>query len=218
MGLGKRSLLMKNNQMETKSEITKETLIGMEEKIRTLFLSGNLRCAFHLSGGNEEQLLEIFKGIKENDWVFSTHRGHYHAMLKGMSEDEVIGEVLKGKSMHIYSKKHKIFTSSIVGGILPIALGIALANKRNGSLDMVWVFVGDMCSRMGVFHECSQYSEGHDLPIIFVVEDNGLSINTNTKESWGTMNKTNKIKHYEYKRIYPHVGSGDWVDFGNIQR
>jgi len=196
--------------------INKKLLLETEEQFKDLFLKKKILSGFHLSGGNEDQLIEIFKNVKENDWVFSTHRSHYHALLKGMSADKLIDKALNGKSMHIYDKKLKVFTSSIVGGTLPIALGVAMANKLKQSNDKVWAFVGDMCATMGVFHECLKYAEGHDLPIIFVIEDNEYCVDTKTKESWGMMNKTNKIISYKYKRIYPHAGTGDWIDLSDI--
>jgi TPP-dependent pyruvate/acetoin dehydrogenase alpha subunit len=98
--------------------------------------------------------------------------------------------------------------------VLPIALGVALANKLNNKKEMVWVFVGDMCSRMGIFYECVNYAVGHDLPIIFIVEDNGYCINSKTDELWG-INKPEKSKTftYKYERKYPHSGTGEFVDF-----
>jgi pyruvate dehydrogenase E1 component alpha subunit len=169
---------------------------------------------FHLSGGNEEELIEIFKEINPEDWVFSTHRSHYHSLLKGMPTHKLISEVIRGKSMHMYDADLKLFTSSIVGGVLPIALGVALTNKLNNKKEMVWVFVGDMCSRMGIFYECVNYAVGHDLPIIFIVEDNGYCINSKTDELWG-INKPEKSKTftYKYERKYPHSGTGEFVDF-----
>ena len=192
----------------------KQTLIDTEEKIVNLFREKKIRSMFHLSGGNEDELINIFKNIHREDWVFSTHRSHYHALLKGMSPYKLINEVVRGKSMHLYYADIKFFTSSIVGGVLPIAVGVALANKLNNKKEMVWVFVGDMCSRMGVFYECVSYAVGHDLPIIFIVEDNGYCINSKTCELWG-LNQPEKSKMftYKYSRTFPHSGSGEFVDF-----
>lgn len=192
----------------------RETLIDTENRIREAFKQKKIRSMFHLSGGNEDELIRIFKDIRPQDWVFSTHRSHYHALLKGMSPDELVERVIKGESMHLYSKELKFFTSSIVGGSLPIALGVALAIKKKGLDEKVWVFVGDACARMGVFHECYQYASGHMLPITFVIEDNGFCINTDTELAWGMSdNPFSKGFGYKYKRTYPHAGSGDFVDF-----
>jgi len=195
----------------------KQTLINTESRIRELFKQKKIRSMFHLSGGNEDALIDIFCDIRPQDWVFSTHRSHYHALLKGMSPDELVERVLNGESMHLYSKELRLFTSSIVGGVLPIAVGIAMANKRLGKDEDVYVFVGDMCATMGVFHECLQYSNGHDLPITFVVEDNGYCINADTREVWGSGAWSGeRTEHYRYNRTFPHASSGDWVSFDDV--
>ena len=67
---------------------TADTLRAFEQRIVGLFAAGELPFLVHLSGGNEEQLLEIFREIKPGDWIFSGHRSHYHYMLAGGSEEK----------------------------------------------------------------------------------------------------------------------------------
>ena len=189
-----------------------QELIKFEEEIGALFLEGKIRAPVHLSGGNERQLVDIFKAVKPDDWVFSTHRSHLHALLKGIDKEWIKAEILAGHSINLNSRVHRFFTSAIVAGCLPIALGTALALKRQSLDAHVWVFVGDMASETGIFHECHKYARGHDLPITFVVEDNGLSVETPTAEVWGE-NDSPRIIRYSYKRTYPHVGIGSWVRF-----
>jgi len=111
-------------------QFTKQELIDFESEVVRKYKEGNTYGPVHLSGGNEEQLLEIFKNIKERDWVFSTHRSHYHALLKSGNKDWLMNEIIvNANSSHINSAKYKIFTSAIVGGIIPIALGTALGIK-----------------------------------------------------------------------------------------
>ncbi len=188
-----------------------QDLIDFEKEIHDTYEQGKIKSPIHLSGGNEEQIIEIFKEIKKEDWVFSTWRSHYHALLKSGNADWLRKEILENRSIHTNSKKYKIFTSAIVGGILPIALGIALAIKRKKSGERVWCFVGDMTAKTGIFHECTKYAGGHKLPITFVIEDNGIGVYTPTKEVW----KDGKadIRGYKYERVYPHYGIGKWVDF-----
>jgi len=193
--------------------MTKEELIQFSEEIKDLFLAGRIRTPIHLSGGNEAQLIEIFKDISKDDWVFSTYRSHYHALLKGIPSEQLKQAILDGHSMHINSHEHRFFTSSIVGGCLPIALGAAIAIKRQDLREKVWVFVGDMAAEMGIFHECWKYSRRMALPIQFIVEDNGLSVNTPTQEAWGGGYMVGTPPRYTYERIYPHQGVGQWVEF-----
>jgi TPP-dependent pyruvate/acetoin dehydrogenase alpha subunit len=191
----------------------KKNLIEFEKEISELFLNREILVPIHLSGNNEDQLINIFKYIKPNDWVFSTHRNHYHALLKGYNPIGLRELIISGESMHIYNKRIKFFTSSIVAGVLPIALGVSMAIKRRNEKDMVWVFVGDMTSETGMFHECRKYAARNDLPITFIVEDNGYSTDTPTQESWGKSNHRGKIIRYKYNRKWPHVGCGEWVSF-----
>jgi TPP-dependent pyruvate/acetoin dehydrogenase alpha subunit len=131
-----------------------------------------------------------------------------------MTPEELIDRTLNGKSMHIFDKELNIFSSSIVSGIVPIAVGVAMGIKMNKESNHVWCFVGDMAAEMGVFHECTKYAGNHNLPITFVVEDNGTGI-MNTKECWGEYCEPHVIR-YRYDMTRPHAFSGDWVDFDVI--
>jgi TPP-dependent pyruvate/acetoin dehydrogenase alpha subunit len=115
--------------------------------------------------------------------------------------------------MQIFSQEYRFFTSAIVGGCLPIALGVALAIKRRNEKRHVWVLVGDMAAEMGSFHECTKYAARNGLPITFVVEDNGLSTDAPTQEVWGTEKGKPRVMRYKYKRGFPHTGVGTWVTF-----
>ena len=193
---------------------TKQKLINFELRVKDIYEKGKIKAPVHLSGNNEEVLINIFKNINRNDWVFSSWRNHYHALLKGIPEEELLDQICKGRSMSVNSKQHKFYSSSIVGGILPIALGVALSLKKRGKKSFVWVFIGDMTYETGTFHECYKYSQNFKLPIKFVVEDNNMSTNSPTDEVWLKKSKIKKnIKYYKYKRKYPHHGTGSWVLF-----
>jgi pyruvate dehydrogenase E1 component alpha subunit len=187
--------------------------MAFEEEIKQLFLDKRIRAPVHLSRGNEDALVKIFKKIKPEDWVFSTHRSHYHALLKGIDPDWLKQEILEGRSIHIYNREHRFFSSAIVSGCLPIAVGVAMAIKRKGENRHVWCFTGDMGAETGIFHECTKYARRNDLPITFVVEDNQLSINTPTQVVWGQSKSKANIISYRYRRGVPHVGVGVWVTF-----
>lgn len=185
-------------------------LIAFEKEVAEAFEAGKIRGPVHLSGGNEDQLIEIFKEVRRTDWVFSTWRSHYHALLHGVPREKLMAHILNGPSMNINFPEHRFVTSAIVGGILPIACGVAAGIKRRGEKYKVWCFVGDMAQTIGVFHEASLYATGHNLPIEFVVEDNGLSTNTPTNAVWGDSWPL-LIRWYRYTRSVPHVGTGKWV-------
>jgi len=196
--------------------ITKKELIDFELDIKKVYESGKIKAPIHLSGNNESELIKIFKKIHKNDWVFSTWRNHYHALLKGIPQDWLKKEIIAGRSMGINSIKQKFFSSAIVAGIIPIALGVAKAMKlkNKNNTNKVWVFIGDMTFETGMFHECYKYAKNHKLPLKFVVEDNNLSTNTPTNKVWLKKSKKPKdVIYYKYKRKFPHHGTGGWVLF-----
>jgi TPP-dependent pyruvate/acetoin dehydrogenase alpha subunit len=192
----------------------KHGLVQFERKMADHWESGKVRGPIHLSGGNEDELIEIFKRIKKTDWVFSTWRSHYHALLKGVPSEWLEQEILEGRSITIINKEENFYSSGIVAGIIPIAVGVAISNKRNGNYDIVWCFVGDMTFDTGTFMENYKYAKNFDLPIKFVVEDNGVSTNTPTIETWNKKSEIPKdIIWYEYEKQWPHYGTGKWVIF-----
>jgi len=193
--------------------MNKEDLIRFEDEIKELYLNAKIRSPVHLSGGNEEQLIEIFKNVKKGDWCFSTHRSHYHALLKGIPAEWLRNEILENRSIHINNKEHKFVSSAIVGGCLPIALGVAIAIKRKKLNNHVWIFIGDMAAEIGMFYECTKYAGRNELSITFVIEDNGLSVYTPTQDAWGTAEAQAHIMRYAWKRAYPHHGVGRFVIF-----
>lgn len=193
---------------------TVDNLIEFENLIVSHWENAKIRGPIHLSEGNEESLIEIFKRIKTTDWVFSTWRSHYHALLKGLSPEWLEKEVLAGKSISICNVDEKFYSSAIVGGTLSIALGVATELKRKNSNDKVWCFIGDMSFESGIFYEVHKYARNFDLPLYFIVEDNGVSTYTPTDATWNTVRPLPKdVIRYKYKSKYPHYGTGKWIAF-----
>jgi TPP-dependent pyruvate/acetoin dehydrogenase alpha subunit len=193
--------------------VTPQQLVEFEEKVAKEFEAGKIKGPIHLSGGNEEQVIEIFKEVSRDDWVFSTWRNHYHALLHGVPEEKLMSEIMAGRSMNLTFPEHRFYTSAIVGGILPIATGVAAALKRKGCHRKVWCFFGDMTSHTGIAWESWKYASKNDLPITFVQEDNGFSTNTPTSEVCGVDIDPKFLKGYWYERTKPHSGVGKWVQF-----
>lgn len=193
--------------------IDAEDLISFEKEVAEAFEAGWVHGPIHLSGGNEEQLLRVFKHVGKDDWVFSTWRNHYHALLHGIPKARVMAQILAGRSMNLTFPEHRFYSSAIVGGILPIAVGAAYALKKKSCQRKVWCFVGDMAASIGSFYEANKYAERQELPIRFVIEDNGVSTNTPTQEVWGNGRWTDKTHYYCYTRTHPHSGIGKWVQF-----
>jgi TPP-dependent pyruvate/acetoin dehydrogenase alpha subunit len=193
---------------------TADSLIDFENLIVEHWSNAKIRGPIHLSNGNEEQLIEVFKRIKKTDWVFSTWRSHYHALLKDISPMWIEEEILKGKSITLCKIEDNFYSSAIVGGTLSIALGVALGIKQNGGDDKVWCFVGDMSFESGIFYEVHKYARNFDLPLYFVVEDNGVSTYTPTEATWNVKREVpDDVIYYSYKSKFPHYGTGKWIAF-----
>lgn len=192
--------------------LSKEELLDFNKEIIYYYEQGKIKAPCHFSGGNEEQLIQFFKeeNINKDTWIFSTWRSHYHWLLSGRDSEELKQQILDGHSMHIFG--HKFFTSAIVAGIAPIALGVAYALKLKKSTEKVYCFLGCMAATTGLANECYKYAAGHNLPIIFVIEDNNRCVRANTRDLWGNSNKP-IIKKYKYLPTYPHAGSGKYIMF-----
>lgn len=122
---------------------TKKGLIAFEASIAKLFEEGKIRCPLHLSGGNEDELIKIFSKIKTQDYVFSTHRNHYHYLLKGGNPESLVDEILgkptsinlgQARSMNICDPRINFYTSAIVGGNCAIAVGVGMALKKGNGV------------------------------------------------------------------------------------
>ena len=201
------------------TKLNKKDLIAFENKIAEAFNGAKIRSPVHLYSNNEEEMLKIFKKINKNDWVLCSWRSHYQCLLKGVPEKLLLKEIIKGRSISLCFPKYKIFSSAIVGGNIPIALGIALSIKKNKQKNTVYCFIGDMTAETGIAHESIKYAINFNLPIKFIIEDNNLSVCTNTRKVWGTKKlsfesiNSNKIIIYKYKNKYPHAGAGVRVQF-----
>ena len=201
---------------------TPATLRAFEDEIAALFNAGRIPFPVHLSGGNEEQLIRVFEDVAPEDYVACSWRSHFHCLLRGVPEAELRQAILDGRSIALCFAKYRIVSSAIVGGILPIAVGIAMGLKRTGRAGRVWCFVGDMTERSGAYHECFRYASRNDLPMKFVVEDNGMSVLTPTDEAWGKgpsadldaqVRAWTTSSTYRYTNAWPHQGTGKFVEF-----
>lgn len=196
-------------------------LRAFEEDIAEEFNAGKIRAPVHLYDGNGEQMIEIFREVKAEDWVCCSWRSHYQCLLKGVPPAELKAEIMAGRSISLCFPQQRIVSSAIVGGIIPIALGIALGIKRANSRGRVWCFVGEMTAETGAFHEAHKYAGNHRLPIEWIIEDNGKSVCTDTRKVWGGLTEWQvsawtegrSMRYYKYSTKWPHAGAGKRVQF-----
>jgi TPP-dependent pyruvate/acetoin dehydrogenase alpha subunit len=152
------------------------------------------RCPVHLSIGQEAIAVGVSLHLTVNDKVVSTHRSHAHYIAKGgdifRMLSELIGSPLgcckgRGGSMHIFDNSVGFMASvPIVGSSLPIAIGLALAEKNLNSKNLVVAFIGDAALETGAFYESLNLAALKQLPLLIVLEDNGYSTFSNKTVRW----------------------------------
>ena len=200
------------------TNLTAEDLVRFEEEVAELFKQKLIRAVIHLYHGNEKEMLEIFEDVRPEDWVMCSWRSHYQCLLKGVPPEELKREILAGRSISLCFPEYNVVSSGIVGGILPIAVGVAMTLAMTGRPGKVHCFMGDMTAETGIAHECVKYASARDLPIVFYVEDNGKSVCTDTLGAWGLSRPTYgplpKVRVYQYKlEKFPHAGTGKGIQF-----
>lgn len=190
---------MKHNEMM--KSLGKEALEGMlrrmleirqfEEKIRFLFLEGKMPGTVHQYIGMEACAVGVCTALEEDDVIASTHRPHGHAIARGISMDSIMGELYgkttgccggKGGSMHVGDlSKGMLPAIAIVGGNLPIVMGMGLAFKIRKEPRVAVSFFGDGASNEGAFHEALNMASVYGVPALFVCENNRYGASTSVK-------------------------------------
>ncbi len=154
-----------------------------EEALANLLAEGLIPGFIHLSIGQEAIAAGIMDVLEPADTITSTHRGHGHAVAKGMALDRFFAELMgraggicagRGGSMHVADiAKGMLGANGIVAAGLPIALGSALAHKTLGRAAVAVAFFGDGAMAEGLLHECLNLAQLWRLPVLFVCENNG---------------------------------------------
>ena len=202
--------------------VTKEDLISFEKEIADIFKSGQLRAPVHLRAGREDELIRIFEehNIGSDDYVFGFWDSHELALLKGVPRQELKDSIMRGNSIALCFPAYKILCSGIVGSLMGTAVGTAWSLKNLGKPGRVFLFCGDMSSETGIFHESVKYAYNYDLPVTFIVGDNGVSVMTDTREVWGCPDPwfqgtkyAEKIIYFRYANGFPHSGIGKLIKF-----
>lgn len=209
--------------------VGKEDLIAFEKEIADIYATGVIKAPVHLRSGREEQLIDIFKNynISKSDFLFGYWDSHELALLKGVPRSEVKKAILEGNSIALCFPDYNVLCSGIVGSLIGVATGVAWQLKQYGSSSRVYHFCGEMSAETGIFHEAVKYATNFDLPVIFVVCDNGLSVMTDTRKTWGSADASfmlpdengdykptsNKIHYFKYTNGYPHSGLGKLIKF-----
>ena len=179
-----------------------------EEKCAELYSAQKIRGFLHLYIGEEANAVGVMRALSPDDAVVATYREHGHAIARGLPPGEVMAEMYgkaggssrgRGGSMHIFDKKHRFYGgNAIVGGGLPLAVGLALADKMQKLNRVTCCFFGEGAAAEGEFHESMNLAALWQLPVLFVCENNGYAMGTGLSRS---ESETSILQHAKSYRI-----------------
>jgi pyruvate dehydrogenase E1 component alpha subunit len=189
-----------------------------EEEIARIYPSDKIKSPVHLSIGQEAVSVGVCDVLRPDDVVSPTYRGHAAFLAKGAPLRGLMAELYgkatgvaggKGGSMHLIDMKHNVLgASAVVGTTIPVALGFALAMKRNHTDRVIATFFGDGATEEGVFTESLNFAALHKLPVLFVCENNFYAIHTPITRRWATDRLCERVRTYG---ILAHQ-----IDDGNV--
>jgi pyruvate dehydrogenase E1 component alpha subunit len=175
-------------------ERARELLAGMlrirrfEEKCVELYSAGKIRGFLHLYIGQEAIAVGVMRALRARDAIVATYREHGHALARGLSMEALLAEMYgklegccrgHGGSMHIFDARTRFYGgNAIVGGGLPLAVGLALASKLAGQNDVTACFFGEGAVAEGEFHESLNLAALWRLPVLFLCENNLYAMGT----------------------------------------
>jgi pyruvate dehydrogenase E1 component subunit alpha len=159
-----------------------------EEKCAELYSAGEIHGFVHLYIGEEAVAVGVNQVLTASDCVVSTYREHGHALARGLDLHAVMAEMYgkatgcsggRGGSMHLFDASSRFYGgNAIVGGGLPLAVGLALADKMCGRPRVTACFFGDGAVAEGEFHECMNLASLWQLPVLFCCENNLYAMGT----------------------------------------
>jgi TPP-dependent pyruvate/acetoin dehydrogenase alpha subunit len=160
----------------------------VEERLANLYSEQEMRCPMHLCIGQEAIAVGVSHALTKDDKVFSNHRAHGHYLAKGGDLLAMIAELYgrdigccggRGGSMHMIDQSVGFMGATpIVGGTVPLAVGSAWASKLMNDRLVTTVYFGDGCFEEGVLHESMNFAALHQLPVLFICENNDFSVYT----------------------------------------
>lgn len=159
-----------------------------EERSAELYSAAKIRGFLHLYIGEEANAVGVMQALRPEDAVVATYREHGHALARGIAAKAIMAEMFgkiegtshgRGGSMHIFDAKARLYGgNAIVAGGLPLAVGLALADKMQGLKRVTACFFGDGAAAEGEFHECLNLAALWQLPVLFVCENNRYAMGT----------------------------------------
>jgi len=159
-----------------------------EEKCAELYSAGSIRGFLHLYIGQEAVAVGALQALEPGDAIVATYREHGHALARGVPSERILAEMYgklegscrgRGGSMHIFDASRRFFGgNAIVGGGLPLAVGLALADRLERRRRVSACFFGEGAVAEGEFHECMNLASLWQLPVLFCCENNLYAMGT----------------------------------------
>lgn len=192
-----------SSKLQSQADFSKDTYLfwyermllmrKFEEKAGQLYGQQKIKGFCHLYNGQEACIAGAVTALEEGDKYITAYRDHAHPIALGTPPKYVMAELFakatgiskgKGGSMHMFDKARHLFGGhGIVGGQIPLGVGIAFAEKYKKTKHLCITFMGDGAVRQGAFHESLNLAMLYQLPIIFVIENNGYAMGTSTERS-----------------------------------
>ncbi len=178
-----------------------------EEKCAELYASSKIRGFLHLYIGEEAVAVGAIQALTPDDAIVATYREHGHALVRGIAAGAIMAEMYgkqegcsrgRGGSMHLFDAAKRFYGgNAIVGGGLPIAVGLALADKLQGRSRVNACFFGEGAVAEGEFHESMNLAALWKLPVLFCCENNLYAMGTALKRSESESDLCLKAGSYE---------------------
>lgn len=177
-----------------------------EEKVKELYNKGSIAGAIHLYIGQEAVAVGVCQALRDEDYVFSTHRGHGHAIAKTLDVKHIMAELMgkdtgmsrgHGGSMHLFDPDRGLMGGNgIVGGGIPLALGGAFAAQYRRTDQVAVTFFSDGAANQGTFGESLNLAALFRLPVLFVCENNQYAATTPVKLSTAKLDVAGRAESY----------------------
>jgi pyruvate dehydrogenase E1 component alpha subunit len=177
-----------------------------EEKCAELYSAGAIRGFLHLYIGEEAVAAGVMPALTLDDAVVATYREHGHALARGIAADALMAEMFgkqqgcsrgRGGSMHVFDAATRFYGgNAIVGGGLPVAVGLALADAYRGQARVTACFFGDGAVAEGEFHESMNLAALWKLPVLFVCENNLYAMGTRIERALSQTDLPAKARTY----------------------
>lgn len=188
-----------------------------EERLVSDYKEKNIRSFVHFCVGQEAIAVGVCMNLSKDDYVFGNHRSHGHYLAKGGNLNKMIAELYgkstgcsggRGGSMHLIDKNAGFMGSiSILGSVVPIAVGAAFSNKMLAYDKKCIVFLGDGASEEGVFYESVNFASLFKIPILFVIENNLYAVMSDSS--------VRRSELFDFSKVATGLGAHYYKSDGN---